>query len=188
VAALGSEISAKRLELLRKLVPGADVMAMLVGSADSPYDQAEIGGVRSVAGALGARLLFLVARSESEVAAAFATLVEQRVAALLVGGSFTLADKREQIISLASRHSIPTMFYYTSSIGAGGLISYGPDHPEVHRQCGIYLGRILKGEKPANLPVQRPTRFKLMINLKTAKAMGLEIPATLLAIADEVIE
>jgi putative tryptophan/tyrosine transport system substrate-binding protein len=188
VANLATEISTKRLELLRKVVPGADLIAMLVGSKDLPVDRGEISVVQAAAGALGVRSLFLVANSESEVAAAFRTLVERRAGALLVGTAVTLADARDQIISLAARHSIPTMFYYTSSVGAGGLISYGPDTFEAYRQVGIYVGRILNGEKPANLPVQRPTRFKLMINLKTANALGLTIPPTLLATADEVIE
>jgi putative ABC transport system substrate-binding protein len=187
-AALGTEISAKRLELLRKLVPRADVIAMLVGSADLPYDQAEIRGLQSAARALGVRLLLLAASSKADIAAAFATLAEQSAGALLVGGAVALANARDQIISLAARHSIPTMFYYASHVGAGGLISYGLDLPEVYRQTGIYIGRILKGEKPADLPVQRPTRFKLMINLNTARAIGLEIPSGILALADEVIE
>jgi putative tryptophan/tyrosine transport system substrate-binding protein len=188
VANLATEINTKRLELLRELVPGGDLIAMLVGSTDLPVDRAEISAVQSAASVLGVRVLFLVANSESDVAAAFTTLVERRVGALLLGTAAPLADAREQIISLAMRHSIPTMFYYTSSIGAGGLISYGPDTAESYRQIGIYVGRILNGEKPANLPVQRPTRFKLMINLKTAKALGLTIPPSLLALADEVIE
>jgi putative ABC transport system substrate-binding protein len=188
VAALGAEISAKRLELLRKLMPRADVIAMLVGSVDLPYDQAEIRGLQSAARALGVRLLLLAASSKTDIAAAFAILVEQKTGALLVGGAVPLANARDQIISLAARHSIPTMFYYASDVGAGGLISYGPDLPEYSRQAGIYTGRILKGEKPADLPVQRPTRFKLMINLNAARAIGLEIPPDLLAIADEVIE
>jgi putative ABC transport system substrate-binding protein len=99
-----------------------------------------------------------------------------------------VANARDEIISLAARHSIPTMFFYASDVGAGGLISYGSDLPEVRRQVGIYTGRILMGEKPADLPVQRPTRFKLMINLKTAKALRLEIPPGVLTIADEVFE
>jgi putative ABC transport system substrate-binding protein len=188
MAALGTEISAKRLELLRKLVPRADVIVMLVGSVDLPYDQAEIRGLQSAARALGVRLLLLAASGKTDIATAFATLVEQSVGALLVGGAVPLANAGDQIISLAARHSIPTMFYYASHVGAGGLISYGPDLPEVWRQTGIYIGRILKGEKPADLLVQRPTRSKLMINLNTARAIGLEIPPDVLALADEVIE
>jgi putative tryptophan/tyrosine transport system substrate-binding protein len=187
IAALGSEISGKRFELLRKFVPGAEAIAMLTGSPNSSYDQAEARGVQSAARALGVHLLLLSANRDS-VSAAFATIAEQRVGALLVGGAIPLANARDQIISLAATHSIPTMFYYPSDVGAGGLLSYGPDLPEVHRQTGIYIGRILKGEKPADLPVQRPTRFKLKINLKTARTMGLETPPGVLAIADEVIE
>jgi putative tryptophan/tyrosine transport system substrate-binding protein len=188
IAALGAEISEKRFELLRKFVPGADAIAMLTGSANLPYDQAEVRGVQSAARALGVHLLLLSANSNSDVAAAFATLAEQRVGALLVGGAIPLANARDQIISLAATHSIPTMFYYPSDVSAGGLISYGPDLPEAHRQVGIYVGRILKGETPADLPVQRPTRFKLKINLRTARTMGFETPPGVLALADEVIE
>ena len=187
-AALGTEISPRRLELLHRLVPRADVIAMLVGSVDLPYDQAEIRDLQSASRALGVRLLLLAASSKADIAAAFATLAEQSAGALLVGGAVALANARDQIISLAARHSIPTMFYYASDVGAGGLISYGPDLPELYRQTGIYIGRILKGEKPADLPVQRPTRFKLMINLNAARAIGLEIPPDVLALADEVIE
>jgi putative tryptophan/tyrosine transport system substrate-binding protein len=188
IAALGTEISAKRLELLHKLVPAADLIAMLVGSTDLPYDQAEIRGAESASRALGVRLLLLTASNDSDVAAAFATLVEHRAGALLIGGSTPLDDAREQIISLAALHSIPTMFYFISSVGLGGLAGYGPDVPDAYRQVGIYVGRILRGEKPADLPVQRPTRFPLLINLKTASAMGFNIPANVLVLADEVIE
>jgi putative tryptophan/tyrosine transport system substrate-binding protein len=188
VTALGAETSWKRAELLHKLVPRADVIAMLVGSVDLPYDQAEIRGMQSAARALGVRLLLLPGVKESGIAAAFATLIEQRAGALLLGGALSVANARDEIISLAARHSIPTMFYYPSDLGAGGLISYGPDLPELRRQLGIYIGRILMGEKPADLPVQQPTRFQLKINLKTAKTLHLEIPPDILAIADEVIE
>jgi putative tryptophan/tyrosine transport system substrate-binding protein len=188
IAALGSEISEKRFELLHKFVPGVDAIATLTGSANLPYDQAEVRGVRSAARALGVHLVLLSANSASDVAAAFATLAEHRAGALLVGGAIPLANARDQIISLAARHSIPTMFYYPSDVGAGGLISYGPDLPEAHREVGVYVGRILKGETPADLPVQRPTRFKLKINLKTAKSLALAVPDNLLALADEVIE
>jgi putative tryptophan/tyrosine transport system substrate-binding protein len=161
---------------------------MLVGSVDLPYDQAEIRGMQSAARALGVRLLLLPGVKENGIAAAFATLIEQRAGALLLGGALSVANARDEIISLAARYSIPTMFYYPSDVGAEGLISYGPDLPELRRQLGIYIGRILMGEKPADLPVQQPTRFQLKINLKTAKALRLEIPPGILAIADEVIE
>src|SRR5262249_51453783 len=145
-AALGTEVSAKRLDLLHKLVPAAALIAMLVGSTNLPYDRAEIRGVETAGRALGVRLLLLSASNDSDVAAVFATLVEHRAGALLVGGSIPLDSAREQIISLAARHSIPTMFYYTSNVGLGGLVSYGPDLSDSYRQTGIYAGRILKGE------------------------------------------
>jgi hypothetical protein len=173
---------ALRLELADMLI------AMLVGSPNLPYDRAEIRGVESAGRTLGVRVLLLSASNDSDVTAVFANLVEQRAGALLVGGSIPLDSARELIISLAARHSIPTMFYYTSSVGLGGLVSYGPDLSDSYRQTGIYVGRILKGEKPADLPVQRPTRFPLLINLKTVAStsartalVGLTMKATGLA-------
>jgi putative ABC transport system substrate-binding protein len=133
-------------------------------------------------------MLVLNGGTESDIAAAFATLVEQQVSALLISADTFFVAARQQILSLAARYAIPTMFYDRASVAAGGLLHYGPDGREGPRQVGLYAGRILKGEKPADLPVVQPTKFELVINLKTAKALGLTIPETLLATADEVIE
>jgi putative ABC transport system substrate-binding protein len=188
VAILGAEIAAKRLDLLHKLVPNAQSIAMLVGRVDSLYVQAESRDIQSAARALGVRLLLLNARNENDIAAAFSTLIEQKVGALLIGGSVLLDDARDQIISLAARHAIPAMFFWSYSASAGALLSYGPDNADASRQVGSYVGRILKGEKPADLPVVQATKFELAINLRTARALRLDIPPTLLAIADRVIE
>jgi putative ABC transport system substrate-binding protein len=188
VAILGADIAGKRLELLHKLVPAAELIDMLSGRADNVYNQAETREMQSAARALGVRLLALHAVTSEEIAAAFATLVEQRVGALLIGGSVILDAARELIISLAARHAIPTMFFYSTSVTAGGLLSYGPDFVDANRHAGIYTGRILKGEKPGELPVVRSAKFELVINLQIAKQLGLSIPPTLLALADRVIE
>jgi putative ABC transport system substrate-binding protein len=193
VAFLGVEVAAKRLELLHKLVPAAESIAMLSGPADSVYNQAEavtqaeVRNVQSAARTLGLRLLLSNATTESEIAAAFATFVERQAGAVLVSGSVQLVPKTDQIISLATRYALPTMFVYGEA-REGGLLSYGPVVSEIVRQAGSYTGRILKGEKPADLPVMQSTRFEFIINLKTARALRLEIPPLLLALADEVIE
>jgi putative ABC transport system substrate-binding protein len=132
------------------------------------------------------RVLVLNGGTESDIAAAFATLVEQQVNALLISADAFFDTARHQIISLAARYAIPTLFPTRASVAAGGLLSYGPD--PLFRQVGLYAGRILKGEKPADLPVVQPTKFELVINLKTARTLGLTIPETLLAPADEVIQ
>jgi putative ABC transport system substrate-binding protein len=185
-----AETAAKRLELLHKLVPAAESIAMFSGPADSFYagPQAEARNVQSAARALGLRLLLFNATTESEIAAAFAALVERQAGAVLVGGSTRLSPRTDQIISLAARYRLPTMFAYDIPAREGGLFSYGPVVSESARVAGGYIGRILKGEKPADLPVQLSTRYQFIINLKTAKALTLEIPPLLLALADEIIE
>ena len=187
IVGLGAEIAAKRLELLHKLVPAIESIAMLVGRTDSPYDQAEARNVQSAARTLGLRLLLFNATTESEIAAAFATLVERHAGAVLLSGHARLFPRTDQIISLASRYALPT-FFRSSAVREGGLSSYGPVLNENSRLAGAYTGRILKGEKPADLPVQLSTRFEFVINLKTARALKLEISPLLLALADEVIE
>jgi putative tryptophan/tyrosine transport system substrate-binding protein len=188
-----TDISGKCLELLSKLVPAAERIALL--SSGSPgrsltsFSEAETEAIESAANALGVRLLVLRASAASmsaDLAAAFNAMVEQRVGALLVSGSVTLDAARDQIISLAARYAIPTMFFFGTAAVAGGLMSYGSDTRDANRQAGVYVGRILKGEKPADLPVVRSDKFELI--LKTAKALGRTVPPNLLAIADEVIE
>jgi putative tryptophan/tyrosine transport system substrate-binding protein len=182
------DIAGKRLDLLRKLVPTAESVALLSGSPNSNYTRAEIRDVQSAAAALGVRLLVLNAAFAHEIEAAFATLVGQHVGALLIGASTPLDAARRQIIALAARHAIPTMFFYGAAVPEGGLLSYGSDVAEAFRQAGAYAGRILQGEKPGELPVVRSIKFEFVINLQTAKALGLQIPPTVLALADRVIE
>jgi putative ABC transport system substrate-binding protein len=184
---IGAEVAAKRLELLHKLVPTATSIAMLARST-SPLTQAETRAMQSAAHVLGVRVLVLYAGTESEIAAAFATMVDQHAGALVTSSKvFSLAEY-DQVISLAGRYAIPTLFFSRVQASAGGLASYGIQPSETFRQMGVYTGRILKGVKPADLPIMQPTKLELVINLKTAKALGLTIPETLLATADEVIQ
>jgi len=183
----GAEIVEKRLELLHKAVPPAETIGLLVAT-DTLFDQAEVRHAQSAAGTLGLRLLVFNITTDAEVTPAFATLVEQQAGAVIVGASLTVSASRDQILSNAARFALPTMFAYSVDAQAGGLLSYSPDFIEMGRQMGAYTGRILKGEKPADLPVMRPTKFEFVVNLKTAKALGLSLPPNLLAIADEVIE
>ena len=185
---LAADIAAKRLELLHKLVPATESIAMLAGPAD-PYTQAETRNVQSAARTLGLRLLvFNTTAVESEIAATFARLVEWQAGAVLLSALAQLQPMTDHIISLAARYALPTMFSSGFAARAGGLLSYGAVSNDNYRLAGAYTGRILKGEKPADLPVQQTTRFEFIINLKTARALKLEIPPLLLALADEVIE
>jgi putative tryptophan/tyrosine transport system substrate-binding protein len=188
VTGIGAELAGKRLELLHKLVPAADTIAMLVRQGGSAFNQAETRAMQSAADVLGVRLLVLYAATESEVATAFATLIEQHASALVTSSNAFSPAEIDQIISLAGRYAVPTLFINRTQVARGGLASYGGPISELFRQMGVYTGRILKGEKPADLPIMQPTKFELVINLKTAKALGLTIPETLLAIADEVIQ
>jgi putative ABC transport system substrate-binding protein len=191
-ANLGGAIAAKRLELLHELVPKAESIAALVrleGPDVSDFSRAESKGFQSAALALGVRLLMVNAMTESDIAGAFANAVQQHAGAVLVGGGqpFGVAQM-PQILSLANRYALPTMFFRSNAVAAGALASYGTDALEIFRQVGVYTGRILKGEKPGDLPVVQPTKFELAINLKTAKALGLNVSQDMLSIADEVIE
>jgi putative ABC transport system substrate-binding protein len=187
----GPVLTAKRLDLLHKLVPAAQTVAMLVGGRGR-FLEAEVRALQSAANVLGIRALGLNLEPDNlqrDVAAAFTTVVEQQVGAILVGsGAVILRPARDQIISLAVRHAIPTMFFESASTEAGALSSYGPDVTDVMYQIGRYAGRILRGEKPADLPVVQPNKFEFAINLRTAKGIGLEVPPALLAIADKVVE
>jgi putative ABC transport system substrate-binding protein len=177
----------KRLEMLREIAPQASVIAMLVNPV-SPDAVPEIGSVQAVAHGLGLQLAMFNASTPSEVSAAFAALAERKPDALLVGTDPFLVNHRDDIVARAARLRIPAIYPFREFAADGGLISYGTNIANSYRQAGIYAGRILKGAKPADLPVAQPTTFELIINLKTAKALGLTVPSTLLARADEVIE
>ena len=182
------ELGAKRLELLHQLVPTTEVIAALV-NPQNPSTDTQINALQDAARNLGRQILIMHAATVSEIDTAFVSLVQQRARALILGGGDTFyASRRNQIITLAAQYNIPTMYFWSQFAQAGGLISYGIDTGASARQTGIYVGRILKGEKPADLPVLQPTKFEFVINLKTAKALGITIPETLLATADEVIQ
>jgi putative ABC transport system substrate-binding protein len=187
VAPPHAELAEKRLDLLHQAVPTAETIALLVGT-DAVFSAVETRHVQSAARSLGLRLLVIQITADTEIAPVFATLVEHRAGAVQVSGSVVVGAKNNQILSHAARFALPTMFSSSVGVRAGGLLSYSPDFIEISRQIGVYAGRILKGEKPADLPVLQPTKFEFVINLKTAKALGLTIPPTLVAIADEVIE
>ena len=175
----------KLLEVLRDAVPGADFIGLLVNPNVPAINTRE---AQAAADMLGRKLLIVKASTESDFEMAFATLVEQRVGALLVPSDGLFDNLPNQLVALSARHAIPTIYQNREFAAAGGLLSYGANQTDIYRQVGVYAGRILNGEKPANLPVMQPTKFELVINLKTAKALGLTIPETLLATADELIE
>ena len=180
-------LGAKRLELLRELVPNSAVVGLLVDPG-SPESTRQLSKVEAAARTIGQQIAVFNAGSEAEFDRVFVTLPEQRVGALLVVGSAFFTSQRDKIVALAAQYRIPTIYEWREFTTAGGLISYGTSLADAYRQAGVYAGRILKGEKPADLPVLQPTKFEFVINLKTAKALGLAIPDKLLAIADEVIE
>jgi len=181
------EMMPKRLELLTELVPRARVIALLV-TPNEPRTEGLVRDMQEAARVKGIELQILKAGTESEIDAAFATLVQLQAGALVLSPDSFLNSRRDQIVALASRHAVPAISAWRELTAAGGLISYGPNIAALCREAGIYAGRILKGEKPADLPVQRPTRFELVINLKTARALGLTVPPRMLDLADEVIE
>jgi putative ABC transport system substrate-binding protein len=187
ISVLANQLGGKRLELLHELVPAAGAVGYLV-NASNPSSQIELRDVQAGALSLGLELHVLNASSARDVDTAFATLVEQRVGALLVAADPFFTSRRDQLVALAARDTLPTIYSYREYAAAGGLMSYAPSLVDGYRQTGVYAGRILKGEKPADLPVMQPTKFQLIINLKTAKTLGLAVPQTLLVAADEVIE
>jgi putative ABC transport system substrate-binding protein len=180
-------LGAKRLELLRRLVPNATSIALLAGPP-SPDTVAEQKDVQAAAVAIGQQLISIEVNSDHDIETAFATFNQRGAGALVaVGGAF-LSSRRERIVALSARYALPTSYALREFVLDGGLMSYGTSLTDAYRQAGIYAGRILKGEKPADLPVMRSVKFEFVLNLKTAKALGLEVQPTLLAIADEVIE
>jgi putative ABC transport system substrate-binding protein len=187
VSFLNVELMPKRLELISELVPQASAIALLV-NPNNPLTKPMIRDMQEAALTKGVQLHILKASSESEIDAAFATLVQVHAGALVVGADPFFNSRPEQLVALTSRHAVPAIYHWREFAVAGGLISYGTSLTGVFRQSGAYAGRILKGAKPADLPVQQPTRFELMVNLKTAEALGLTVPPSILARADEVIE
>jgi len=181
------ELMPKRLELLTELVPQARVIALLLDQND-PRAEDLMRELQEAARTKGVQLPILKANTEGEIDAAFTSLAQLHAGALVVAPDLLFFSRREQLLALASRHAVPAIYPWRELAAAGGLISYGASIAGLVRQAGIYAGRILKGEKPADLPVQQPTKFELVINLKTANALGLTVPQALLARADEVIE
>jgi len=184
---LSRVLAAKQLELLHELVPQAAMFGFLVNPSDANAG-ASIRDIRAAADALGLTLIVFEARSEAEIDATFVTLVQQRVGALVVDGDAFILSRRDHVLALAGRNSIPAIYAYREYVIGGGLMSYAPNLSDAYRQAGMYVGRILNGEKPADLPVVQPTKFDFAINSKTAKALGLTVPPKLLFTADEVIE
>jgi putative ABC transport system substrate-binding protein len=187
VSLFSGELEAKRLELLHELIPAAAVIAMLV-NPNFPGSDSQLRDVQKAARTLGLQPIILRASSERDFDTAFATLVQKGAGALVVGADAFFLGQRDQIVALAGRHAVPTIYAQREFAAAGGLMSYGTDLADAFRQQGMYVGRILKGEKPTDLPVQQSTKVELVINLKTAKTLGLSFPLSLLGRADQVIE
>jgi putative tryptophan/tyrosine transport system substrate-binding protein len=187
VSVMNVELGGKRFGLLHELLPGAARFAVLV-NPNNPLTESFVTDVRTAASAIGRQVELLNASTIGDIDTAFAGLVQNRADALLVGPDTLFRDRRVQLVILAARHAVPTIYGVRELAEAGGLMSYGSNFTDLFRQTGMYTGRVLKGEKPAELPILRATKFEFIINLQTAKALGLEIPPGVLAIADEVIE
>jgi putative ABC transport system substrate-binding protein len=182
-----ADLLTKRLEVARDLIPRLTLVAALMNPTSPDYD-ADLKTLQAAAHAIGQQILVLNASSANELAATFETLKEKRVQALLIMTDVLFNSRRRELVALAKQHAVPTVYFHREAVEDGGLISYGASIPDLYRQIGAYAGRILKGEKPADLPVLQPTKVELVINLKSARSLGLEIPSILLARADEVIE
>ena len=187
ISIFGRELNPKRFDLLSDLVPETKMIALLVNPNNSGAEPT-IQDVQEAARAKGVQLHTLKAGSESEIDAAFVALIQLHAGALVVGSDPFFNSRREQLVALAARHAVPAIYEWREFAEAGGLIAYGPSLTGTWRQVGVYVGRMLAGAKPADLPIQQPTKFELIINLKTAKALGLTVPPSILARADEVIE
>jgi putative ABC transport system substrate-binding protein len=187
LSSMNIELMPKRLELLSEMVPQAGVIALLVNPKFSGAER-QMRDVQAAARAKRVQLPILKASTEGEIDAAFGTLVQQHAGALVVGNDPFFRSRHELLVALASRHAVPAIYFAPEFAASGGLISYGSSQTADSRQEGIYVGQILKGAKPADLPVMQPTKFELVVNMKTAKALGLTVPQSLLARADEVIE
>jgi len=188
VVSLDTELLPKRLELLHELIPAAPVIAVLLNSANAARYENATRDLEAAARTIGLQIKVLHASTERDFDAAFATLPQLRTVGLVIGTDAFFNSRTAQLAALALRHAVPTIYQYREFAAAGGLMSYGGSGTDTYHQAGAYTGRILKGEKPADLPVQQSTKAELFINLKTAKALGLSIPLTLLGRADEVVE
>jgi putative ABC transport system substrate-binding protein len=188
VSWFGADLGPKQLSLLRELVPNAAVIALLVDLNAPTAASTQVSEVQAAVHSLGLQLVVLEARTASDIDMAFARLVRERASSLVVGGGAFLLSRREQIISLAARHAIPAIYGFREYSADGGLVSYGNHIPDAFRRAGVYTGRILRGDKPADLPVERAVKFELVINLKTANALGLVVPSSMQLLADELIE
>jgi putative ABC transport system substrate-binding protein len=187
VTFFSTALEQKRLGLLRELIPQADRIAVLL-NPNYPDADVQLKDVQEATRGIGQRILILTATKDNEIDTAFATIGQQRVGALMVCADPFFDVRRERIVALSTRHHVPAIYHWREYVVAGGLLSYGASLTESYREVGLYAGKILKGAKPADLPVLQPTKFELVINMKTARALGLEIPPMLLARADEVIE
>jgi putative ABC transport system substrate-binding protein len=188
VTTLNLEIAPKRLELLHEVAPTATVVALLVNPTDPANTEPVTRAMQAAARALGLQLHILNASTEDEINLAFATIIQERISALVVAADPFFLSRPDQLVGLATRHAVPTIYSWRQHVAAGGLMSYGTSLSNTWREVGIYTGRILKGEKPADMPVMQATKFELIINLKTAKALGLKVPLIMQMTADEVIE
>jgi putative tryptophan/tyrosine transport system substrate-binding protein len=187
ISIFGRELHPKRLQLLSEVVPLVELIALLVNPSNL-ISESVVRDTQEAARANGKRLAILKAGTESEIDAAFAALVQMHAGALVVASDPYFNSRREQIVALAARNAVPAIYDWREFTEAGGLMSYGPSLTDIFRQAGVYAGRVIAGAKPADMPIQQPTRFELVINLKTAQLLGLPIPPSILARADEVIE
>jgi putative ABC transport system substrate-binding protein len=188
VTILSGLLTAKRLELLRELVPGSGGVVACLVNPSSPEIETQLTDIRATSRAIGQDIPVLNASNDRDIDAAFAALVRQRVGGLLVANDGFFVGRREQLVALAARHAIPAMYFLREFAAAGGLMSYGNSLADAYRQVGITTGKILKGAKPADLPVEQAVKIELVVNLKTAKTLGLDVPTALLLRANEVIE